>query len=137
MKLIDFAFTSHFSPAFLQEIFPGNFLFLHEILNFTLRQFLHGTRNMCFYLYKHCTCIAYKYIVMILSFGTDSKKCRPKSDSYRSILIRVYTAIPQTLVPLFYGKTSLISIVTSATCLGVRKFIFLDTYRNSQLCTKY
>ena len=37
MKLIDFAFTSHFSP--------GNFLFLHEILNFTLRQFLNETRT--------------------------------------------------------------------------------------------
>ena len=54
MKLIDFAFTSHFSSSFLQEISPGNFLFFHEILNFTLRQFLHETRNMCFYLYKHC-----------------------------------------------------------------------------------
>ena len=32
MKSIDFAFTAHFSPAFLQEIFPGNFNFLHEIL---------------------------------------------------------------------------------------------------------
>ena len=52
MKSIDFAFTAHFSP----EISPGNFLFLREILNFTLRQFLHET-SMCFYFYKHCTCI--------------------------------------------------------------------------------
>ena len=55
------AFTSHFSPAFLQEISSGNFLFSHEFLNFKLRQFLHETRNMflslqalsyiCFYSY--------------------------------------------------------------------------------------
>ena len=41
MKLIDFAFKAHFSPVFLPEIPPGNFLFFPEISNFTLRQFLH------------------------------------------------------------------------------------------------
>ena len=46
--VIDFVFTSHFSPTFLQEISPGNFLLLHKILNFTLRQFLHETRNIVF-----------------------------------------------------------------------------------------
>ena len=54
MKLIDFAFTSNFSQAFRHEIYPGNFLFLHENLNFTLRHFLHETGNV-FCLYKHCS----------------------------------------------------------------------------------
>ena len=54
MKLIDFAFTSHFSPAFCHDIYPGKFLFLHENLNFTLRHFLHETGNV-FCLYKHCS----------------------------------------------------------------------------------
>ena len=65
MKLIDFALTSNLSLAFLQEISPGNFFFLHEILNFTLRQFLHETRNMCFYLYKHCNYIYRKIFLFV------------------------------------------------------------------------
>ena len=43
ITIIDFAFTSHFSPAFLQEISPGSFLFLHGIQilhsdNFSMKQ---------------------------------------------------------------------------------------------------
>ena len=45
MKLIEFAIKAHFSPAFLPEIPPGNFLFLPEISKFTLRQFFHETRK--------------------------------------------------------------------------------------------
>ena len=56
MKLIEFAFKAQFSPAFLPEIPPGNFLFLPEISNFTLRQFLHDTRNVTILIYKHCKC---------------------------------------------------------------------------------
>ena len=67
LKLIHFAFTSHFSPAFLQEISPGNFLFLHEIPNFTLRQILHDTSNICFLLYKCCMSktVTMKYFILI------------------------------------------------------------------------
>ena len=54
MKLIDFAFKAHFSPAFLPEIPPGIFLFLPEISNFTLRQFLHEKRNVAILIYKYC-----------------------------------------------------------------------------------
>ena len=51
---IDFAFKAHFSPAFHPIIPPGNFLFLPEISNFTLRQFLHETRNVAILIFKHC-----------------------------------------------------------------------------------
>ena len=54
MKLIDFAFKTHFSPAFLPEIPPGKFLFHPEISNFTLRQFLHETKIVAILIYKHC-----------------------------------------------------------------------------------
>ena len=54
MKLVDFAFSSHFSSAFCHEISPGNFPFFLEYLNFTLRHFLHETGNV-FCLYKHCS----------------------------------------------------------------------------------
>ena len=50
MMLIDYASTSHFSLAFLQEISPVNFLFLHEILNFTLKLFLYK-QEMCVFIF--------------------------------------------------------------------------------------
>ena len=31
--------------SFFSSISPGNFFFLHKILNFAVRQFLHETRN--------------------------------------------------------------------------------------------
>ena len=57
MKLIDFAFKAHFSPAFLPENPPGNFFFHPIISNFTLGQFLHETRNVAILIYKQCTCL--------------------------------------------------------------------------------
>ena len=58
VMLIDFAYKAHFSPAFLPEIPPGNFLFLPEISNFTLGQFLNETRNVAILIYKHCIFIS-------------------------------------------------------------------------------
>ena len=55
MKLIDLAFKAHFSRAFLPEIPPGNFIFVPEISNFTLSQFLHETSYVANLIYKHCT----------------------------------------------------------------------------------
>ena len=54
IKLIDFAFKAQISPAFLHEIPPGNFLFLTEFSDFTLKQFIHETGNVAILIYKHC-----------------------------------------------------------------------------------
>ena len=51
MKSIHFAFTTHFSPAFRQEIFLGNFLLLHEVLGFALSGSFSMGQDMCVFVF--------------------------------------------------------------------------------------
>ena len=59
---------SSFSPAFLPEIPPGSFLFLPEIFNFTLGQFLHETGNVAISIYKQC--MPYKTVFWSKNFSS-------------------------------------------------------------------